>query len=59
MIYDVCRLKLKNFEEKRPRPFRLKIHDVRLFMRSPEVGNHYDYYDCNYFMITKCALHIY
>ena len=29
-------VKLKKFEEKRPRPFRLKINDIRLFMKNPE-----------------------
>ena len=30
---------MKAFEENRLRPFRLKIHDIRLFMRSPESLN--------------------
>lgn len=29
-------MELKTYEEKRPRPIRIRIHDVRLFMRSPE-----------------------
>ena len=29
---------LKSYEEKRPRPFRIRVNDVKLFVRSPDAA---------------------
>ena len=34
-------VKLKKFEERRPRPFRLRINDIRLFMRNTDSDEEY------------------